>query len=706
LRTEPAAATEDPAMPCPNCGREPPPDAAFCPSCGTPLAAERAREERKLISVLFVDLVGFTARSDRADPEDVRDTLQGFHARTKQEIERFGGVVEKFIGDAVMAVFGAPVAHGDDAERAVRAGLRVVQAVGELSREHPERPLDVRGAVNTGEAVVAIGSAPGSGDALAIGDVVNTASRLQTSAPTNALVVGEETYRATRGVIRYEPLEAVQAKGKRDPVAAWLAVAPIGAPAERPATTAPLVGRGRELDLVSSIWERAVEEQRPHLVTVVGPTGIGKSRIATEIVERIEATGGRAIRGRCLPYGQTGYRAFAEQVRQVAGVFESEAPPDASAKLAERVGGLLEPDEARETLPLLETLIGMGSSEEQPDEPVQLYFAARRFVEALAVEQPTVLVFEDIHWADQAQLDLLEYLASHVRGVPALFLALARSELLETRPGWGSGVIGQTTIPLEALSPIDSAAIASYLLSGQGDLSAVERLVEVAEGNPLFIEELAASLADRGSADELPTTVRAAIASRLDALPREARATILAASVIGKQFWRGVLRSFEDLAEVDVALEALEARDLIRRERSSQVQGDAEFTFKHILIREVAYGTLPRGDRTRRHAAVAGHIEGMTDEGAQNLSWILAHHWREAGEPERALPYLIAAARQADVQLAFHHAVELYGAALELLPEDDPRRSDLTVRRLVSVTRLSHAVYDEGVRWERDAELP
>ena len=692
---------------CPNCGREPPPDAAFCPSCGAALvAAETPREERKLVSVLFVDLVGFTARSDQADPEDVRDTLQGFHARAKREIERFGGTVEKFIGDAVMAVFGAPVAHGDDAERAVRAGLRVVQAVAELSREHPERPLDVRAAVNTGEAVVALGSRPESGEALAIGDVVNTASRLQTSAPTGGLLVGEETYRATRNVIRYEPLEPIQAKGKRDPVEAWLALAPIGAPAERPATTAPLVGRTREVDLVTSIWERAVAEQRPHLITIVGPTGIGKTRIATEIVERVEASGGRALQGRCLPYGQTGYRAFADQVRQVAGIFESEAALDAMPKLAERLREVAGPDAADETLPLLATLIGMGSDEGRPEEPVQLYFAARRFVEGLTLEQPTVFVFEDIHWADPAQLDLLEYLASHVREVPALFLALARSELLEVRPNWGSGVLGHTTIPLEALSPIDSAAIASYLLSGQGDLSWVERLVEVSEGNPLFIEELAASLVDGRSSDELPTTVRAAIASRIDALPTGPRATILAASVIGKQFWRGVLRSLEDLEGVDEALDALESRDLIRREHSSQVQGDAEFSFKHILIREVAYGTLPRADRTRRHAAIASHIEEAAGDRAHNLAWVLAHHWREAGEPDRSLPYLIAAARKADAQLAFHHAVELYGAALELLPPDDPRRADVTVRRLVSVTRLSHAVFDEGVRWERDAEPP
>jgi class 3 adenylate cyclase len=692
---------------CPNCGRETPPDAAFCPACGAELlTAEPAREERKLVSVLFVDLVGFTSRSDRADPEDVRDTLQGFHARAKQEIERFGGTVEKFIGDAVMAVFGAPVSHGDDAERAVRAGLRVVHAMDDLNRDRSDHPLEVRAAVNTGEAVVAVGSRPEAGEALAMGDVVNTASRLQSSAPSGGLVVGDETFRATRHVIRYQELEPIEAKGKRDPVEAWLALEPIGAPAERPATTAPLVGRARELSLLDSIWERAAAERRPHLVTIVGPTGIGKSRMAAEIVSRIEATGARAVRGRCLPYGQTGYRAFAEQARQVTGIFESDDSSDAWTKLGERVGHLVGPDEADETTRLLGTLIGLGSGEDPPEEPVQLFFAARRFVEQLALEQPTVFVFEDIHWADPAQLDLLEYLASHVRDAPAMFLALARSELLEVRPGWGSGVLGHTTIPLEALSPVDSASIASYLLSGGGDLSSVERLVEIAEGNPLFIEELAASLLDRGPSDELPTTVRAAIASRIDALPAEPRAAILAASVVGKHFWPGVLRSFGDLDAVDEALNALESRDLIRREPSSQVQGEAEFSFKHILIREVAYSTLARADRKRRHAAVARYVEEVAGDRTRNLAWVLAHHWGEAGEPEKSLPYLIAGAELADEQLAFHHAVELYGRALALLAEDDPRRSDVTVRRAISFSRLSHAVFDAGVRWERDAEQP
>src|SRR5919108_1643469 len=349
-------------------------------------------------------------------------------------------------------------------------------------------------------------------------------------------------------------------------------------------------------------------------------------------------------------------------------------------------------------------LIGLGAEVAPIEEPAQLFFSARRFVEQVARDRPTVFVFEDIHWAEPVQLDLLEYLAAQVRDRPAIFLALARSELLEVRPTWGSGVLGHTTIPLEPLSAPDAASIASFLLADV-DTTAVARLVEVAEGNPLFIEELAASLVDRGPSDELPTTVRAAIASRIDALPPASRAALLAASVIGKHFWRGVLRAIDDLDDMDDALAALEARDLIRRESLSQVKDDAEFSFKHILIREVAYATLPRADRRRRHAAAATYIEEALHDRARNLAWILAHHWREAGADQRAIPYLIAAAEQADEQLAFHHSLTLYSSALELLPEDDARRRDLTVRRAIALTRLSHAVYDQGrVRWQRDVE--
>src|SRR5690349_17224996 len=296
---------------CASCGEANAPGARFCSSCGSPLGAPpAAHEERKLVSVLFVDLVDSTARADNADPEDVRDVLQAYHRDAKQCIEEYGGVVEKFIGDAVMAVFGAPIAHGDDAERAVRAGLRVLEVI----------ELPARAAVSTGDAIVSVDQVR-SGDALATGDVVNTAARLQNAAPTGRVVVGAETFRATRHAVRYEQLPAIDAKGKGEAVEAWLAVEVATAPAERPLRSTPLVGRDRELELLESVWSRAVEELRPHLVTVVGPPGIGKSRLCREFISFTGGRGGRVVRGRCLPYeDQVGYQAFARLVRDSAGI--------------------------------------------------------------------------------------------------------------------------------------------------------------------------------------------------------------------------------------------------------------------------------------------------------------------------------------------------------------------------------------------------
>src|SRR5436305_8025955 len=295
---------------CANCGGGNPPGARFCSSCGAPLGeAAPPQEERKLVSVLFVDLVGSTARADKAEPEGVRDVLQIYHREAKHCVEQYGGVLEKFIGDAVMAVFGAPIAHGDDAERAVRAGMRVLEGIERLNAEHG-LDLAARAAVNTGEALVSVEHAR-AGGALATGDVVNTASRLQTSAPPGRLVVGIETYRATRTAIRYDELEPVAAKGKAEPVEAWLAVEAATAPADRPLRTTPLLGRDREVELLRSVWSRAVDEHRPHLVTLIGPPGIGKSRLCREISALVDASGGRLLRGRCLPYEEkSGYQAF------------------------------------------------------------------------------------------------------------------------------------------------------------------------------------------------------------------------------------------------------------------------------------------------------------------------------------------------------------------------------------------------------------
>jgi class 3 adenylate cyclase/tetratricopeptide (TPR) repeat protein len=658
---------------CDSCGEANTPQARFCASCGNRLAEPTLpREERKLVSILFVDLVDFTARSDRADPEDVRELLQLYHAEAKRRIEQYGGVVEKFIGDAIMAVFGAPVAHGDDAERAVRAGLRVLEGVEELSREHG-LGLSARAAVNTGEAVIAVAGSPG--DALATGDVVNTASRLQSAAATGRLIVGLETHRATRHAIRYETSQHVQAKGKADAVPAWLAVEPVLAPADRPLAAGRLVGRGRELELMQSVWSRCVAERRSHLVTVVGPPGIGKSRLCKEFSAAVTADGGRILRGRCLPYEeQAGYPAFAHIVREASGILDSDALPEARAKLEDTVRLLMSAPEAPDTFRYLALLLGLAPEDQVPRGEL-LFFAARRFVESAGLARRTVFVFEDVHWAQRSELALLSYLVQHLRDSPVMLVATARPELLDAQPDWGTGLVAQTTIPLDPLSPDDAQVLAAQLVAEQdGGGYDLARLVGVAEGNPLFLEELAASVAELGETGELPVTVREAIAARIDAIPAEARGALLSASVIGKTFWRGALLAVGGTEDVDDALGLLEARDLIRRDPSSDLSGDLQFTFKHMLIREVAYATLPRAERRQRHAAVARFVEADIEGSAETLSTILAHHWREAGEPARAIPYLLAAAEAARRSWAQDTVIDLYSRALELADEDELRR--------------------------------
>jgi class 3 adenylate cyclase/tetratricopeptide (TPR) repeat protein len=646
------------------------------------------REERKLVSILFVDLVGFTARSDRADPEDVREALQLYHADAKRRIEAYDGALEKFIGDAVMAVFGAPVAHGDDAERAVRAGLHVLEGIDELNDAHG-LDLAARAAVNTGEAVVSMTSE--RGEALAIGDVVNTTSRLQSAAPTGRLIVGSDTYRATRHAVRYEAFASVDAKGKADPVEAWLAVEAAPASADGQPASTEFVGRGRELDLLRSVWTRVVSDRRPHLVTVVGPPGIGKSRLCAEAASFVSEGGGRVLRGRCLPYGeQAGYQAFSFLVRDASDILASDQPEVAREKLERAVREVMPEREAQETVRYLALLLGLA-----PDDAVAasrlLFFAARRFLECAGLAQPTLLVFEDIHWAQPSEIELLEYLAQHLRDSPLLLVALTRPELLDAHPTWGGRYAPQTTLPLDPLQPADSAALAARIVRAASEQSFdVARLVEVAGGNPLFLEELSASVVEAGEGADLPVTVREAIAARIDAMPAQVRTALLSAAVVGRIFWRGVLESVGGIEDVDDALNVLELRDLVRRDGSSQLSGDAQFSFKHILIREVAYATVPRAARRERHAAVARYVEELLGGSAETLSSILAYHWTEAGEPGRALPYLLAAADKARRGWAKGAAIDLYSKALELAEDEDARRKIQLQRGLALVELQDH----------------
>jgi class 3 adenylate cyclase len=673
---------------CPSCGRENPTDARFCNACGGPLAgaALTLAEERKIVTVLFVDLVGFTARAERLDPEDVRAIQTPYFARVRETIESFGGTVEKYIGDAVMAVFGAPVAHGDDPERAVRAALGLLDAVEQLNGARADLDLQVRIAVNTGEALVSLGANTAQGEGIVAGDVVNTAARLQSAAPVNGILVGEETYRATRSAVVYEDAEAVVAKGKQEPVRVWRAVSARGAPGERAAGRVPMLGRESELDALQNIWARVTGECRPHLVTLFGPAGIGKSRLTAEFSQLVTAQGARVVRGRSLPYGGvTPYGSFAAQVKQIAGMFDTDPAETASAKLERATQRLLDGD-AAEVAAHMSMLIGLGHEGAVSDRQT-LFYSARRFVEALAAETPTVLVFEDIHVAAASLLDLLEALASRVRDVPLLLLTQARPELLAERPAWGGGLPTYSALQLEPLSGDQATELAAKLFEAAGATAqSTAELAGTAEGNPLFLEELVASVAEgRAEPDELPTSIRGIVAARIDSLPAAEREAILDAAVFGKVFWPGALT-----ATTPEALDALEGRDLIRRDPISRLGEHPQFAFKHQLIREVAYATLPRARRRQRHEAIALFLEEAVGD-VGDVAPALAHHWREAGDAERAGRYLVAAGDQANRGWAKDEAVKLYQQALAVIPpEQRDLRREVTKRQAVATQAMLH----------------
>jgi class 3 adenylate cyclase len=690
------------------CGESSPLGFRFCGACGAELGrgagGEALPEERRVVTVLFADLVGFTARAERLDPEEVRAILTPYYGRLRSEIEAFGGTVEKFIGDAVMAVFGAPVAHGDDPERAVRAALAIRDAVAEMNKRDPELELQVRTAVNTGEALVSR-AGTNEGEGMVAGDVVNTASRLQQAAPVDGILVGEETHRSTQSLIEYEEAEPVAAKGKRDPLRVWRAVSAPFQPGERDVKGGPMVGREHELVFLHEVWRRVLSERRPHLVTIFGPAGVGKTRLASELGALAAEEGARIIVGRSIPYGRhTPYAAFAQQVKQLSGVFDSDPPEEAVAKLERAVTGLV--GGADEAASHLAMLVGLSQAGEVADRQI-LFFSARQLVDAIARERPTVLLFEDIHWADSGMLDLLELLASRVQGVPLLLLTLARPDLLETRPGWGGGLPAYTALPLDPLADADARELAVLLLGEDEESSAyAAQLVEISEGNPLFIEELAASLAERATlVEELPTNIRGVVSARLDMLPAAERGILLDASVVGRVFWRGALAEMTaDQGRLSGHLDSLEARDLIRRESPSRIQSDQQFVFKHRIIRDVAYATLPRPSRRERHAAAARFLEHATGE-MTDTATALAHHWREAGEGERAVHHLLAAAEHAGRGWAKQDAVALYREALTLVPADETaKRREIGRLQALAATALYHLPDAERIGRETQAE--
>ncbi|HEY3578518.1 MAG TPA: AAA family ATPase [Gaiellaceae bacterium] len=677
---------------CPSCRRELPGEFPFCPFCGAALSAEApAREERKVVTVLFCDLVGSTARAEQLDPEDVRALLSNYHARVREQLERFGGTVEKFIGDAVVALFGAPLAHEDDPERAVRAAL----AVRDWAREEPD--LRVRIGVHTGEALVAVGARPHEGEGMASGDVVNTAARLQSAAPVDGILVGEQTFRSTERTIAYRLAESVVAKGKAEPVAAWEALearARFGVDVVR-RSAAPLVGRDREVELLVAALERAAGERTPQLVTLVGVPGIGKSRLLAELFHAIER-GERLVtwrQGRSLPYGEgVSFWAVGEMVKAQAGVLETDSEDEAGEKLVAEVARLL-PDEAEARwvashLRPLAGLAGDGDGGSGGDRRGEAFAAWRRFFEALAEQRPLVLVFEDLHWADDGLLDFVDQTADRLADLPVLLVATARPELLARRPSWGGGKANAVTLSLAPLSDDETTRLVHALLERSVLPAEVQTaLLERAGGNPLYAEEFVRMAGERRSHDlELPESVQGIIAARLDALEPADKELLQTAAVVGKVFWSGALELItgRDRFELEDRLHELERRELVRRERRSSVAGEQEYVFRHVLLRDVAYGSIPRAARVDRHRLAAEWIEslGRPDDQAD----LLAYHYLAAIELARAAgvdasafaaPAAAALLRAADRSLAlnaFAAASRMYEEALALGLADEDRR--------------------------------
>jgi class 3 adenylate cyclase/tetratricopeptide (TPR) repeat protein len=629
---------------CPSCGEENPERARFCLACGESLAvAAPAGEERKVVSVLFVDLVGFTSRSDRADPEDVRATLRPYHERVKADIERFGGTVEKFIGDAVMAVFGAPVSHEDDAERAVRSGLRILETIEELRSEGLE--ISVRAAVTTGEAVVALGARPERGEGIVTGDVVNTAARLQSAAPVGGVLVDATTMRSTEGAITFEPLEPIAAKGKAEPIPVWRATharSRVGQP--EAATHAPFVGREHERTLLLETFLRAERESSVQLVTVVGEPGIGKSRLVTELRTALDDRPDLITwrHGRCLPYGEgITFWALGEIVKAEAGILESDDQEGAASKLEETVSGLFEEETDRAWVvsrlgPLVGSVgSGAGVSREES------FTAWRRFLEALAARRPCVLVVEDLHWGDGALLEFLEHFLDWTMPVPMLLLCTARPELFERQPSWGGGKRNATTISLSPLSTEEASRLLQVLLDRTllpAETQAV--LLERAGGNPLYAEQFARMLAERGSVEDLavPETVQALMAARLDTLRPELKALLHDAAVVGRIFWSGAVAGIggRDRGEIRRELNELVHREFVRPVRVSSIESEDEFSFWHALVRDVAYQQIPRSPRAEKHLAAAGWVEQTAAERVADHAEILVYHYGEALDLTRA----------------------------------------------------------------------
>ncbi len=651
-----------------------PAGARFCPACGSAIGdveAAPAGQERRIVTILFVDVTGSTGLGERLDPERLQEVMATYFGAMREEIESEGGTVEKFIGDAVMAAFGVPVAHEDDPARALRAALRMrgrLAAVNEGLRARFGIALEIRTGVNTGEVLAATNPEPG--EPMVTGDTVNAAARLEQGAEPGQIVVAERTARAARG-FRFRELGERELRGRERSVPAVLLEDAAPTLPERgvPGLRAPIVGRDRELELLRSLYHRSASEGRPNLVTIYGDPGVGKSRLTSEFVAwtREQEPEPFVVRGRCLPYGDgVTYWPLAEILKELAGTRDTDPPLVALEHIRELGTELITTEVAtspRKATAALAFSVGLEDPafsfrDAEPREVrLKMHAAWRSLLSALASRSPVVAVVEDIHWADPALLDLLEELADKVVG-PVLFICPARPELTERRPDWGGGRRNVSSISLDPLTSEESDRLIGLLLAIDDLPPSVHgRILERAEGNPFFLEEIVRHLIDEGSIvrDEdrwraasdigdvqIPDTVQAVLAARIDLLDPVEKRALQRAAVVGRVFWPGPVGRLlnGDRNRLRETLERLEDRELVLSRLSSSIAGEQEFIFKHVLTREVAYESLPRRERLGAHTAVASWIEEIAGERSREFLELLAYHYLAAyrGAREDVVP--------------------------------------------------------------------
>jgi len=685
----------------------------FCTQCGVSLEAQDEQAsrallaaERRLVSVLFADLVGFTAASEGRDPEDTRELLSSYFDMCRRLIGLYGGTVEKFIGDAVMAVWGTPVATEDDAERAVRTALDLVAAVAALGDEAGAPGLRARAGVLTGEAAVTVGA---EGEGMVAGDLVNTASRIQSAAEPGSVFVGDATRRATEQAVAYESAGDHELKGKEEPVTLWRAQRIVSArrgELRSDGLEAPFVGRQRELRQVKDLFHASAEERKAHLVSITGIAGIGKSRLAWEFYKYFDGIVETVWwhRGRCLAYGEgVTYWALADMVRMRCQIAEDDQPVVALQKLRATLSEhLLEEEERRFVEPALAQLLGVGEAEVGSRQ--ELFAAWRLFFECLADSNPTVLVFEDLQWADASLLDFVEYLLEWSRAHRLYVITLARPELLEKRSTWGAGQRSFTSIYLEPLDEGRMEELLAGLVPGMPAALKAQILAR-AEGVPLYAVETVRMLLDRGllaqegstfrvvgevEALEVPETLHALIAARLDGLSEQERRLLQDGAVLGKTFSRQALAALSGLGEdeLDPLLVSLVRKEALSLQVDPRSPGHGQYGFLQDLVRRVAYETLSRRDRKARHLAAADQLAASLSE--EEVAEVIASHLLAAYEaaPDaddaeelkaRAASALVLAGERAAGLAAAAEAERYYEQAAELV-EDERQRAELADR--------------------------